>query len=108
LSSSLQAEVMFWLAEGAQKRGNQQKALENYLKLAWEYPQEHIWAVTALYRSALIYEQQGRLNAAKRLLEQVLDRADRDSQKKAAEDRIEAIERKMDQGVSAPELDYLL
>jgi len=107
LSTALRAEVMFWMAEGAQKRGNDQKALEKYLKLAWEYPQEHIWAVTALYRSALIYEQQGRLQAARRLLEKVMQRADRESQKKAAQDRIEAIERKMDQGASAPELQYL-
>jgi hypothetical protein len=95
LSQKLQAETLFWLGEGAQHRGDLQKALDYYLRLAWKYPGEHIWAVTAMYRAALIYEQRGRLQTAKELLQTVIDRADRDSQKEAAKDRVKGIENKL-------------
>ncbi len=89
---TLQAEIMFWLGEGAQKSGDELQALKYYLKLAWEFPEEGIWAVTAMYRSALIYEKRGELGTARNLLKTVLKKADRESQKKAAQDRIDAIE----------------
>lgn len=100
LEPSLQAEIMFWLGEGAQKSGNDLEALKHYLRLAWEFPGEHIWAVTALYRSALIYEQKGQFTAARNLLERVVKKADRKSQKEAAQDRIKAIDDRLrrDQG----------
>ena len=93
--STLQAEIMFWLGEGAQKFGDELQALKYYLKLAWEFPEEGMWAVTAMYRSALIYEKRGELGTARNLLKKVLKNADRESQKKAAQDRIDAIEDRM-------------
>lgn len=95
LSDKLQAETLFWLAEGAQHKGDLQEALDHYLRVAWKYPEEHIWAVTAMYRAALIYEQRGRLQTATELLKTVIKRADRDSQKEAARDRIKGIENKL-------------
>ncbi|MCF8105021.1 MAG: tetratricopeptide repeat protein [Desulfohalobiaceae bacterium] len=108
LEPGLQAEIMFWLGEGAQKSGKDLEALKYYLRLAWEFPEENIWAVTALYRSALIYEQQGELRAARNLFRKVLQKADRKSQKKAAKDRIEAIEKRLHSNkTQEPEVTFL-
>ena len=70
------------------------EALETYLRLGWKYPKENMWAVTALYRAGLIYEQQGKSAAAKKLYQTVLENSGRESQKKAAKQRIKAIESK--------------
>ncbi len=92
LSEELQAELLFWIGEGQQYMGQTDKALETYLRLGWKYPKENMWAVTALYRAGLIYEQQGKTAAAKKLYTAVLKNSGRKSQKKAAEQRIKAIE----------------
>ncbi len=94
LSEELQAEVLFWIGEGQQYMGQADKALETYLRLGWKYPKKNMWAVTALYRAGLIYEQQGKADAAKKLYEAVLKNSSRESQKKAASQRIKAMESK--------------
>ncbi|MFW6357263.1 MAG: tetratricopeptide repeat protein [bacterium] len=91
LSRELQAEILFWIGEGYQQQGELDRALHSYLRLAWAYPEQNIWAVTALYRSALINEQKGSYDAAAALLSEVLKKADRKSQKEAAQDRLNAI-----------------
>ena len=98
LSSELQAETLFWLGEGEQAVRNTDKALDYYLRLAWQYPQENIWALTAMYRASLIYERQGKYETARKLLTTVVRRADRKEQREAAKARIDAIDKKM--GVS--------
>jgi len=95
LPSSLQAETLFWLGEGEQGLRNAEKALDYYLLLAWQYPQENIWALTAMYRASLIYEKRGKYETAKRLLTTVVKRADRKEQREAARARINAIDNKM-------------
>ncbi|WP_028574454.1 tetratricopeptide repeat protein [Desulfonatronovibrio hydrogenovorans] len=95
ISESIQAEILFWLGEGAQYRGDLEKALDYYLRLAWGFPGENIWAVTAMYRAGLIYEQRGMLDPAKNLFQTVLRNADRNAQKEAARQRIDAIESRM-------------
>lgn len=95
LPSSLQAETLFWLGEGEQGLRNAEKALDYYLLLAWKYPQENIWALTAMYRASLIYEKRGKYETAKRLLTTVVKRADRKEQREAAKARINAIDNKM-------------
>lgn len=94
LSKELQAELLFWIGEGQQYMGQTDEALETYLRLGWKYPKENMWAVTALYRAGLIYEQQGKSAAAKKLYQTVLENSGRESQKKAAKQRIKAIESK--------------
>ncbi len=95
MSTALQAETLFWLGEGEQAQRNYDKALDYYLELAWKYPQENIWALTAMYRAALIYEKRGKYETAKQLLSTVVKRADRKEQKEAAKARISAIDKKM-------------
>ncbi|MDD2219111.1 MAG: tetratricopeptide repeat protein, partial [Desulfoplanes sp.] len=59
VDEQIRAEILFWLGEGAQSQGKLGKALEYYLRLAWSYPGQNIWAVTAMYRAGLIYEKRG-------------------------------------------------
>lgn len=100
MTTALQAETLFWLGEGEQGMRNQEAALDYYLRLAWEYPQENIWALTAMYRASIIYEQRGKYDTAKRLLGTVVKRADRKEQREAAQARISAIDKKMGNGSS--------
>lgn len=102
ITTTLQAETLFWLGEGEQGMQNTEKALDYYLQLAWKYPQENIWALTAMYRASLIYERQGKYDTAKRLLNTVVSRADRKEQREAAKARIDAIDKKMGKGGQAP------
>ncbi len=95
LTSTLQAETLFWLGEGEHAIHNTDKALDYYLRLAWQYPQENIWALTAMYRASLIYEKRGKYDTAKRLLTTVIKLADRKEQREAAKARINAIDKKM-------------
>ena len=92
LSPALQAEILFWLGEGSQYQGKTDQALDYYLQLAWQFPEENIWAITAMYRAGQIYEQKGMLEAAKNLYQAVLKKAERKSQKKAAKQRLTSIE----------------
>ena len=95
MTTTLQAETLFWLGEGEHAMRNSEKALDYYLRLAWQYPQENIWALTAMYRASLIYEKQGKYTTAKRLLTTVVKQADRKEQREAAKARLSAIDKKM-------------
>ena len=95
MPTALQAETLFWLGEGEQAMRNPDKALDYYLKLAWQYPQENIWCLTAMYRASLIYEKRGKYETAKRLLGTVVRNASRKEQRVAAQARIDAIDKKM-------------
>lgn len=98
ISEPVQAEILFWLGEGAQHQGDLEQALDYYLRLSWQFPQQNIWAVTAMYRAGLIYEQRGMLDTAKKLFQSVLKSADRKSQKEAAQQRLDAIDSRMGTG----------
>ena len=95
LTSALQAETLFWLGEGEYAMHNPDKALDYYLRLAWQYPGENIWALTAMYRASLIYEKRGKYETAKKLLGTVVRNAARPEQRGAAKARIDAIDKKM-------------
>ncbi len=91
LSREMQAEVLFWLAEGDQQMGKEDRAIERYLKVYWFYKDQYIWSITALYRTGLIYEKQGNLIVAKRIFSDVVKNARRKSEREAARERIKAI-----------------
>jgi tetratricopeptide (TPR) repeat protein len=91
LEEPIRAEILFWLGEGAQSQGRMQEALTSYLRLAWSYPKQNIWAVTAMYRAGLIYEKRREFETAKRLYTTVLKQSDRKSQKEAAKTRIASV-----------------
>ena len=95
LPRPLQAELLFWIGEGAQYQGDEAGALDAYLRLGWEYMDQNIWAVTAMYRAGLIYENQGNYATAKKVFETVLKHSDRKSQKEAATARIKSVEARM-------------
>jgi len=94
-NDELRAEILFWIAEGEHAMGKKEKALKHYLELAWEFPEQNIWAVTAMYRSSMIYEHKGQFETAKRFLKTVIKRADRKAQKEAAQARLDSIDNKL-------------
>ncbi|WP_320175592.1 tetratricopeptide repeat protein [Maridesulfovibrio sp.] len=94
-NDELRAEVLFWIAESEHAIGKKEEALKHYLELAWEFPEQNIWAVTAMYRASMIYEHKGQFETAKRFLKTVIKRADRKAQKEAAQARLDAIDTKL-------------
>ena len=97
VDENIRAEILFWLGEGAQSQGKMKEALEYYLRLAWNYPRQNIWAVTAMYRAGLMYEKNGQFETARRLYTTVLKNSDRESQKKAAKARIASVSAGLEQ-----------
>ena len=95
MDTAMQAEIMFYLGEGEQAMGNSDTALDYFLNLAWEYPQESMWALTAMYRAANIYESREQYEPARKLLKTVIKNAQTDKQKAAAEARLADIEARM-------------
>lgn len=89
-----QAEILFWLGEGRQAMRDKSKALDYYLRLAWQYPEQSIWSLTAMYRAAMIYESRGNYDTARKLLRTVAKNADRKEQREAAKARLSAIDKK--------------
>ncbi|MBU1247511.1 MAG: hypothetical protein KKB70_02335 [Proteobacteria bacterium] len=87
----MQAEILFYLAEGEQAMGLSDKALDYYLQLAWKYPQESMWALTAMYRAATIYEDREQYDPAEKLLNTVLKNAATPKQREAATTKLENI-----------------
>lgn len=94
LPKSTQAEVLFWLGEGEHSLRNYDAALDYYLRLAYQYPQEPMWPTAAMYRSAMIYEIKGKYEPAKKLLNSVIAGADTKEAKEAARNRLNALEAK--------------
>lgn len=102
---SFQAEILFWLGEGRQAMRDKDRALDYYLRLAYEYPGESIWTLTAMYRAAMIYEGRGNYDTARKLLKTVVRNADRKEQREAAQARLSAIDKK-DGGKKGDEMEY--
>jgi len=94
LPRPMQAEVLFWLGEGEHSLRNYDAALDYYLRLAYQYPQEPMWPTVAMYRSAMIYEIKGSFETAKKLLNSVIATADTKEAKEAARNRLTALEAK--------------
>ncbi|WP_250645477.1 tetratricopeptide repeat protein [Salidesulfovibrio onnuriiensis] len=94
LTPAMQAEILFWLGEGEQAMRNTDQALDYYLRLAWQYPEQNIWALTAMYRASMIYEKRGIYETAKRLLNTVIKNASTKEQREAAKARLSAINAK--------------
>ncbi|GAB6125368.1 tetratricopeptide repeat protein [Humidesulfovibrio idahonensis] len=94
LPRNMQAEILFWLGEGEHSQRNYDAALDYYLRLAYQYPQEPMWPTVAMYRSAMIYEIKGNFETAKKLLRSVIATADTKEAQEAARNRLNALEAK--------------
>lgn len=89
---AMQAEILFYMAEGTKAMGEDDTALDYYLSLAWQYPQETMWALTAMYRAASIYTERGQYEPARNLLRTVAKNAVTDKQRATAQARLEEVE----------------
>lgn len=95
MDTAMQSEILFYLGEGEQAMGQSDQALDYFLTLAWQYPQESMWALTAMYRASNIYEAREQYEPARRLLKTVINNAQTSKQREAAKARLESIEGKM-------------
>ncbi len=95
LTPDVQAELLFWMAEGSHALGREDEALDTYLRIAWQYPDQAMWSQTAMYRAALIYELKGRFDAASKLYTTVAKNAGTKEQREAAQERLEAMQGKL-------------
>ena len=91
----LQAEILFWLGEGEHSQKNYDEALDYYLNLAYQYPKESMWPTVAMYRASMIYELKGKYDAARKFLNAVISTAERNEEREAARNRLNAIDAKI-------------
>lgn len=91
--AELGAEVQFWLSESYFHSGEYEKAAQEYLRVAYLYPHESQWAVTAEYNAALSYEKLGRMEEARSLYQKlVASRGLSDQWGALAQERLDRLE----------------
>lgn len=71
VSKKQNAESLFWKASVEAQSGRLDRAIMDYLKVAYEFPGEEPWASTALYRAAGLFEEKGDLHQALKLYKRV-------------------------------------
>ncbi len=65
-------EIKFWIATCLSRLGMKEKALEEYLTISYNYPQQGKWGMTAEYEAARIYEEFEDFQNAKMLYEKIV------------------------------------
>ncbi len=96
-ADDLRAEAQFWIAETYQLRGETQTALATYRLVARRFPQQYIWAVTALFRAGEIYETLQQYREAMTMYKHVMT-ANSDNQRgRFAAERLRYLKAKLEQ-----------
>jgi TolA-binding protein len=99
----LRAEAHFWIAETQQLQGETAAALAAYQQVASRFPQQHPWALTALFRAGAIYEGQQQYQKAISMYQQVATSNPQDQQGRLAAERVKFLKAKLAAKASAPE-----
>ena len=68
---TLRAEVQYWLGESLYKLGNYRKAVTEFLKVPYLYPDIGMWGPTAEFRAAQTYARKGDHAEARKLFEKI-------------------------------------
>lgn len=88
-----EAETRFYIAECAFNLQDYERAVLEYLRVAYLYREEAMWAVTAEYKAGMSYERLGRKDAARDLYKRLIVRYGAGSDwSKAARKRLDALE----------------
>jgi len=89
------AEAQYWMGECFQSKGDDRRAITEYMKVTYLYPDQGIWATSAKYQAATILERLGQYQEAVRLYEMVLKESKGDPKREAfARQKLEAAKRK--------------
>lgn len=96
LGDDIRAEVQFYLAENLKLMERYDEALVEYLKVTYLHPKEEMWAVTARFEAAKIYEAQGRWDEAAKLYALIAQAAPGSVQSETARERLETANRAKD------------
>ena len=87
----LRAEAQFWIAETHQLRGSMQEALSAYHEVATRFLQQHMWAVTALFRAGEIYETLQQYDKAIKMYKRVVAVGPNDKHGRYAAERVRVL-----------------
>jgi len=88
-----ETEVRYWIGESNYESGKYELALLEYLRVAYLSQTGSMWAVTAEFRAGQTYEALGKVDEAKRLYHQMIERYGSDSQwGQAARERLRGLE----------------
>ncbi len=94
----LGAEAQYWIGECFQEKGLNQRAAEEFLKVADQYPDQGMWATTAKFQAATLFESLGRYQKAEALYEMVVRESRGDRNREAhAKKRLSQVRKMMDQ-----------
>jgi TolA-binding protein len=74
LAPERRCEVLHWLGETYLGMGEVSKALFQFLKIPYLYPEEELWAVTAELKAGTCYELMGKPEKARSIYEVVIKR----------------------------------
>ncbi|RKY62958.1 MAG: hypothetical protein DRP95_00165 [Candidatus Latescibacterota bacterium] len=68
----VQAELWFHIAQGYSSLGEYEEAALAYLRIPYLYPEQGLWAVTAKYKAAEVFERMGDAEKARKLYADIL------------------------------------
>lgn len=91
-SDEEEVEVRFWMAECLLALGDPVGAASEFLSLAYQFPGQALWAVTAEFRAGLAYEEAGMEREAIEIYQGIIaDRPEGDEWAREAQERLEVI-----------------
>jgi TolA-binding protein len=94
-NNEIKAEAQYWVGESLQHQGRHEAAVVEYLKVAYLYPTEGMWALTARYMAAQVYQEMGAYEEAVRLYTKVAKESGDKRKSEYARKRIEELSAKM-------------
>jgi len=89
--NEIKAEAQYWIGESFFKSGDKDRAVIEYLKVTYLYPQEGMWAVTARYMAANASREAGRYEDALKLYKVVARESDDEKKRETAKKRVEEL-----------------
>lgn len=85
------AEAQYWIGECYQYAGDLERAVIEYLKVAYLYPAEGLWPLTARYKAAQAYQDMGRFEDAIKLFKIVAKESKDKRKSEYAKKRVEEL-----------------
>lgn len=92
----IKAEAQYWVGDCYQQSGDFDRAIVEYLKVTYLYPEESMWALTARYMAAQSYQELGAYDKAIKLFKKVALESGDKRKSEYARKRVEELSRKLD------------
>jgi len=89
------AEAQYWIGECYQAQGDDHRAITEFMKVSYLYPEQAIWSTSAKYQAATILERLGQYQEAVRLYEMVVKEFQGSDMEAFAKQKLEAARQKL-------------